>query len=155
MRIGQSTPTGATTEALSRVLRGAAVLAILYVAIRVSIAGVASAAGWAPLPLELELLDERLPILFRAHMVFSALALLLIAAALATRAKATRWHRPIGRIAAVAVILGGLTALPSALLSVASPATFLIVDSHLISTPSCSASSTSKSCAGIFSRVRR
>jgi hypothetical protein len=31
----------------------------------------------------------------------------------------------------------------------------LMVLSHLIITPSCSASSTSKSCAGIFSRVRR
>ena len=31
----------------------------------------------------------------------------------------------------------------------------LIVDSHLTSTPSCSASSSSDSCAGIFSRVRR
>jgi len=37
---------------------------------------------------------------------------------------------------------------------VASPASLTVV-SHFILTPSCSASSTSKSCAGIFSRVRR
>ena len=35
------------------------------------------------------------------------------------------------------------------------PSMRLIVDSHLIITPSSSASATSKSCAGIFSRVRR
>lgn len=107
---------------LVRLAAVAVALILLYLSVRVSIAGLISAGGWAPLPLELDLLDERLPILFRAHMVFSALALLLIAAALATRLFGKRWHRAAGRAAAVAVILGGLTALPSAILSVATPA---------------------------------
>lgn len=113
-------PTPSGTIARLAVLLAA--LALLYLAVRVSLAGLVSAAGWAPLPLDLELLDERLPVVFRVHMVFGALALLLIVVALATRRVAPRWHRPIGRAAAGAVILGGLTALPSAVLSVASPA---------------------------------
>lgn len=105
-----------------RVALAAGAIALAYLAVRVSLAGLVSAGGWAPLPLELDLLDERLPVVFRAHMVFAASALLLIAAALVTRRVATRWHRAAGRAAAVAVIIGGLTALPSAILSVATPA---------------------------------
>lgn len=123
LRIGgmQSEPS-TSPGMIGRLALAAGALAIGYLAVRVSLAGLVSAAGWAPLPLDLELLDERLPVIFRAHMVLAAFALLLIVAALAARRLVPRWHRPIGRAAAIAVILGGLTALPSAVMSVASPA---------------------------------
>ena len=73
-------------------------------------------AGRVSLPYELFLLDQHLPIIFRIHMATSGLALLLITAALLLRHRSA-WHRPIGRVAAAAVVIGGLTALPSALMS--------------------------------------
>lgn len=68
------------------------------------------------LPYELFLLDQRLPVIFRIHMAAAGLALMLISAALLARPH-PGWHRLLGRLASVAVITGGVTALPSALLS--------------------------------------
>lgn len=112
-----------TRSGLKRAALTAGTLVLLYLALRVSMAGLASATGYAPLPLELDMLDERLPVLFRAHMVFAAVALLLIVAAIISRRVAPRWHRALGRAAAGAIIAGGLTALPTAALSLASPPT--------------------------------
>lgn len=74
-----------------------------------------------PLPVDLVLLDQHLPIIFRLHMAASGLALAAGFLTLCVR----HWphlHRPLGRFTAVTVVVGGLTALPSALWSEASAA---------------------------------
>ncbi|CEJ13825.1 hypothetical protein BN1110_04149 [bacterium YEK0313] len=81
---------------------------------------VLTAAGRLGLPYELAVIDEALPGLFRAHMLSGALALLLVPAAIGARPR-HRLHRTLGRAAAIAVLVGGLTALPVALASVALP----------------------------------
>jgi Predicted membrane protein (DUF2306) len=77
--------------------------------------------GLRPLPYELFLVLQRLPLVFPLHMIASGLALILIPIA----AFARPWrglHRAAGRLAAAAVVTGGLTALPVALASEASAA---------------------------------
>lgn len=62
------------------------------------------------------LLTERVPVVFRLHMAASAMALLLLPIAIATRRRPSL-HRPMGRAVGIFVIVGGLTALPVAVLS--------------------------------------
>jgi hypothetical protein len=72
--------------------------------------------GLRPLPYELFLVLQRLPWVFPLHMTASGLSLILILIA----AFARPWrgvHRAAGRLAAAAVVIGGLTALPVALAS--------------------------------------
>ena len=72
--------------------------------------------GLRPLPYELFVVLQRLPLVFPLHMIASGLALILIPIA----AFARPWrgvHRAAGRLAAAAVVIGGLTALPVALAS--------------------------------------
>ncbi|MET0631283.1 MAG: DUF2306 domain-containing protein [Xanthobacteraceae bacterium] len=72
--------------------------------------------GLRPLPYELFVVLQRLPLAFPLHMIASGLALILIPIA----AFARPWrgvHRASGRLAAAAVVIGGLTALPVALAS--------------------------------------
>lgn len=83
-------------------------------------AAVLTAAGWFSLPYELAVIDEAHPGLFRAHMMSGALALLLVPAAIVVRLRPRR-HRMLGRAAASAVLVAGLTALPVALAGVALP----------------------------------
>jgi Predicted membrane protein (DUF2306) len=59
---------------------------------------------------------ELMPVVFPVHMITGALALLLLPLAYAVR-RESLWHRPIGRIAAVDVLISGLTAFPVALIS--------------------------------------
>jgi len=61
-------------------------------------------------------LAQRTPYVFRAHMVFSAMALLMAPAVILLRHK-PEFHRPLGRLLGVFVVIGGLTALPVALVS--------------------------------------
>lgn len=56
---------------------------------------------------------ELMPLIFPVHMVAGALALILLPAVIALRRR-PRWHRPLGRIAAVDVLVAGLTAYPVA-----------------------------------------
>ena len=56
---------------------------------------------------------ELLPLIFPLHMITGGLALLLVPLTLALRG--TRWHRVVGRIAAVDILVAGLTAIPVAL----------------------------------------
>jgi uncharacterized membrane protein YozB (DUF420 family) len=63
---------------------------------------------------------ELLPLIFPIHMITGALALILGPLAVVLRRR-TRWHRPIGRIAAADILLSGLTAFPVAW---AAPVTF-------------------------------
>lgn len=68
------------------------------------------------LPYEMHLLAEQIPLLFRLHMAASALALLLLPAVVWSRNRRDL-HRALGRTVGVFVALGGLTALPVAVLS--------------------------------------
>jgi hypothetical protein len=77
--------------------------------------------GLLPLPYPLLLVLQRLPIAFPLHMIASGLALSVIPIAAFARHH-RRIHRVIGRMAAVCVVIGGLTALLVALASEASAA---------------------------------
>jgi hypothetical protein len=81
----------------------------------------ASGLGLLPLPYQLFLVWQRLPIAFPLHMIASGLALILILIAVFTRHRG-HFHRAVGRIAAVCVVVGGSTALFVALASEASVA---------------------------------
>ena len=56
---------------------------------------------------------ELLPLIFPVHMVTGGLALILLPLAIVLR-RQSRWHRPVGRIAAVDVLVAGMTAFPVA-----------------------------------------
>ena len=75
--------------------------------------------GLLPLPYQLFVVLQRLPIVFPLHMVASGLALILIPIAAFTRHR-RGVHRAAGRAAAACVVVGGLTALFVALASEAS-----------------------------------
>jgi len=77
---------------------------------------VASGVGWVALPYELYLVSQRVPYAFSAHMIASGLALISIPIAIFVR-KVRGPHRAVGRIAAASVVIGGLAALPVALVS--------------------------------------
>ena len=62
------------------------------------------------------LLSERVPVVFRLHMISSALALVLLPFAISVRNR-PHLHRPLGRALGIFVVVGGLTALPVAVLS--------------------------------------
>lgn len=72
------------------------------------------------LPYEMFLLAKRMPLLFRAHMLTSAIALLLLPVVIAVRHRA-HLHRMLGRLVGAFVVAGGLTALPVAIFSESSP----------------------------------
>lgn len=63
-----------------------------------------------PEPLAVKL--ELLPIIFPVHMVTGGLALLLVPLVLYLRG--TRWHRSVGRVAALDILIAGITAIPVA-----------------------------------------
>jgi hypothetical protein len=91
-------------------------LTVCLLVLPVALLAIALGAGWRPLPYELFLVLQRLPWVFPLHMMASGLALILIPIA----AFARLWrgvHRAAGRMAAAAVIVGALTALPVALAS--------------------------------------
>jgi len=72
--------------------------------------------GMVPVSWPLVILDARLPIVFRLHMGSAAIAIALIPAVILLRHR-PKWHRRLGRIAVIFVVVGGATALPSAILS--------------------------------------
>ena len=61
-------------------------------------------------------LAETMPYVFRAHMMTSALALLIAPLTIAMRHQ-PHWHRMLGRVMGAFVVAGGLTALPVAIFS--------------------------------------
>ncbi len=67
-------------------------------------------------PEELAVKAELLPVTFPLHMVSGALALVLVPLAILLRG-APRWHRPVARIAALDVVVAGVTAFPVALVA--------------------------------------
>lgn len=96
--------------------RGLGGLAMLLLAGPVSGVALLEALGGVPLPLALEGLADRLPFVFRLHMAASSLALVSIILALILR-KGTLFHRWAGRLALALVLTGGISALPTAVLS--------------------------------------
>src|SRR5437879_6250130 len=81
---------------------GAIALALLSLVIGVAALG--SAFGLADLPHPLAMLDARLPIVFRIHMLAGAMGLVLLPVALALRG--VPWlHRRLGRAAATLLLV--------------------------------------------------
>lgn len=82
----------------------------------ISLVAIGSGLGLVALPYEMFKLASRAPLLFPAHMISSALALLLAPLVFAVR-RYPEFHRPLGRLLGVFVVIGGLTALPVAIMS--------------------------------------
>jgi hypothetical protein len=90
----------------------------LLLALPVGLTALGAATGLLRLPYELAVVDQRLPVVFRAHMLASGLALLLVPCAIASHGLSL--HKLFGRSAAILVVAGGVTALPVAMASEAS-----------------------------------
>lgn len=86
----------------------------------VGLVAIGSGTGLIALPYEMFELARRAPILFPLHMVSSALALLLAPAVIILRHR-PEFHRALGRLLGGFVVIGGLTALPVAILSHSTP----------------------------------
>lgn len=89
---------------------------VLLLAMPTGLVAVSQGLGTIPLPYNLFVVDERLPGIFKLHMLASGAALLLIPIVVALRHDRAL-HRPLGYVAAVCVLLGALTSLPVALYS--------------------------------------
>jgi hypothetical protein len=96
--------------------RLAVIFLVLLLAVPTAIVALAEGAALLPLPFNLFLVDQRLPGIFKLHMFASGGAMLLIPLTIAVR-RDRSWHKPLGRLTAAMVVVGGLTALPVALYS--------------------------------------
>ncbi len=96
--------------------RLAVICLVLLLAFPTSIVAMTQGLGAIPLPFNLHLVDQSLPGIFKLHMLASGAALLLIPVVIALR-RNSAWHRPLGYVTAIAVLLGALTSLPVALYS--------------------------------------
>jgi uncharacterized membrane protein len=105
---------GVALGVIVRVIIGLLIVAIGVVAI-------GSGTGLVPLPFEMFELAERMPYIFRAHMISAAVALLLGPLVIMLRHR-PQLHRMLGRVVGAFVVAGGLTALPVAIFSQSSPA---------------------------------
>ncbi|MBX9684240.1 MAG: DUF2306 domain-containing protein [Hyphomicrobium sp.] len=92
----------------------AVIIALLVVPVGVVALG--SGFGIILLPFEMYVLAENMPVIFRAHMVTSAMALLLAPVVIGLRHR-PHLHRRFGRVLGGFVVAGGLTALPVAIFS--------------------------------------
>ena len=86
----------------------------------VAIAALGSGIGVPKLQEPLAILDERLPGIFRLHMMAAGLGLLLLPWIVLLRHRRSP-HRLLGRVGAVLLLTGAAAALPTALLSAAVP----------------------------------
>jgi hypothetical protein len=94
----------------------AVICLILLFAVPTGIVAVAQSVGAIALPFNLYVVHQRLPGIFKLHMLASGAALLLIPVVIALR-RNSAWHRPLGYAAALCVLLGALTSIPVALYS--------------------------------------
>lgn len=85
------------------------VVFVIYVALR----GMAESFDNEGFPEALAVKLELLPVIFPVHMVTGGLSLLLVPLAISLRG--TKWHRLVGRIAAINILIAGVTAIPVAL----------------------------------------
>ncbi|MFN0219133.1 MAG: DUF2306 domain-containing protein [Hyphomicrobium sp.] len=104
-----------TVAAFSAWRAAYAVILVLLIA-PVGIVALGSAFGVIALPFEMHMLVKQMPVVFRAHMATSAVALLLAPVVIGFRHR-PRMHRMLGRVLGAFVVLGGLTALPVAIFS--------------------------------------
>ncbi len=96
--------------AISRpVILAALAVFVTYTAVR----GISEAWDNDGFPESLAVKLELMPWVFPIHMITGGLALLLVPLTLYMRN--TRWHRVLGRIAAVDILVAGITAIPVAL----------------------------------------
>src|SRR3979490_54266 len=119
-RIASMTPVLHKRAAISgRGLRGSALMFFLLV-LPVGLTALGAATGLLRLPYELAMVEQRLPFVFRTHMLASGLALLPVPCAIDSPGLSL--HKLLGRSAASLVVAGGITALPVAIASEASAA---------------------------------
>ncbi len=102
------------------VIRVAILLIIAFLVIPVGVVAIGSGTGLIALPYQMFELANRAPILFPAHMLSSAMALLLCPVVIALQHR-PELHRPLGRLLGAFVVIGGLTALPVAIMSHSPP----------------------------------
>ncbi len=100
--------------------RMAILVITIFLVVPVGLVALGSGAGVIALPYEMFELARRAPLLFPAHMIASALSLLLAPAVILTRRR-PEFHRPLGRLLGLFVVIGGLTALPVAVMSHSTP----------------------------------
>ncbi len=105
-----------------RAPRLAVICAVLLLAVPTGIVAMVQGMGAIQLPHNLFLVDQRLPGIFKLHMLTSGAALVLIPLAIAVR-RDRAWHRPLGYAAAAFVLAGALTSLPVAAYSHSADAT--------------------------------
>lgn len=98
---------------VSRLTYIAFAVAFVLLALPTGLVALGEGAGQLPLPFNLHLTDQRLPGIFKLHMLASGAALVLIPLVITVR-RHRRWHRPLGRITAVFVVLGALSSFPVA-----------------------------------------
>lgn len=96
------------------ILRGVALM-LLLLAVPVGLAALASSAGVLRLPFELMLIDRKIPLTFRLHMISAGLALVMMPIAIAVHGH--KVHKHFGRSAALLGLIGAVTALPVAVAS--------------------------------------
>lgn len=101
---------------VSRGRRFIVLCAVLLLAVPTGIVAVGEGAGLLALPFNLFVVDERLPVVFKLHMLASGAALLLIPLVITVR-RDRALHRPLGQLAAVCVVIGALSSLPVAIAS--------------------------------------
>jgi hypothetical protein len=94
----------------------AVIVLVLMLSFGVAVVAVGSGSGLIALPFEMSLVDRRLPVVFRIHMLASAIVLGLLPVALSLRFR-PKLHRKIGWLLGAFVLAGGLTALPVAIFS--------------------------------------
>jgi hypothetical protein len=100
----------------ARAPRLAVICLVLLVAVPTGFVAVSQGFGAIALPYNLFVVDQRLPGIFKLHMLASGGAMLLIPLVISLR-RNSAWHRPLGYVTAAAVVLGGLTSLPVAVFS--------------------------------------
>jgi uncharacterized membrane protein len=100
----------------ARLARGAITVITLLLSIAIALVALGSGTGIIPLPYEMFRLREEVPLIFSAHMVTSAVALLLAPLVIMMRRR-QHLHRRLGRLVGAFVVAGGLTALPVAIFS--------------------------------------
>jgi hypothetical protein len=106
--------------ALPLVVRVAILFIIVVLIIPVGLVAIGSGMGLIALPYEMFELVRRAPILFPAHMLSAAMALLLAPVVIMLRRR-PELHKPLGRLLGGFVVIGGLTALPVAVMSHSAP----------------------------------
>lgn len=115
-----ATPAALALETLpsseGRALRLSLLILIAILVMPVGVVAVGSGAGLIALPYQMFELAARAPLIFPTHMMASGFALLLTPAVVCARHH-PKLHRSLGRLLGVFVVIGGLTALPVAVMS--------------------------------------